>query len=146
MAARKDIYKIAKGFDKLPKNINKNGRPRKTINSVNKELEEQGIKPTTANEIKDIYLRLVNMEMTELKALVEESKQPALIRIVGKKILSDKGFDIIEKMLDRSIGRAVQQMDVTSKGESISEIDYSKLSNEALKEIINAAKGNPDTQ
>lgn len=88
------------------------GRPRKTINSVNKELEEQGIKPTTANEIKDIYLRLVNMEMTELKALVEESKQPALIRIVGKKILSDKGFDIIEKMLDRSIGRATQQINV----------------------------------
>jgi 3-methyladenine DNA glycosylase AlkD len=88
------------------------GRPRKTINSVNKELEAQGIKPTTANEIKDIYLRLVNMEMTELKALVENQKQPALIRIVGKKILSDKGFDIIEKMLDRSIGRATQQINV----------------------------------
>jgi 3-methyladenine DNA glycosylase AlkD len=91
---------------------NPNGRPRKTINSVNKELEAQGIKPTTANEIKDIYLRLVNMEMTELKALVENQKQPALIRIVGKKILSDKGFDIIEKMLDRSIGRATQQINV----------------------------------
>lgn len=91
---------------------NRNGRPRKTINSVNKELEEQGIKPTTANEIKDIYLRLVNMEMTELKALVENQKQPALIRIVGKKILSEKGFDIIEKMLDRSIGRATQQINV----------------------------------
>lgn len=109
---RKNIYKDAKGFDKLPENINKNGRPRKTINSVNKELEEQGIKPTTANEIKDIYLRLVNMEMTELKALVENQKQPALIRIVGKKILSEKGFDIIEKMLDRSIGRATQQINV----------------------------------
>ena len=91
---------------------NPNGRPRKTISSVNKELEAQGIKPTTANEIKDIYLRLVNMEMTELKALVENQKQPALIRIVGKKILSEKGFDIIEKMLDRSIGRATQQINV----------------------------------
>jgi hypothetical protein len=111
MANNKNLLK-AKGFDKLPKNINKNGRPRKTINSVNKELEEQGIKPTTANEIKDIYLRLVNMEMTELKALVENQKQPALIRIVGKKILSEKGFDIIEKMLDRSIGRATQQINV----------------------------------
>lgn len=91
---------------------NPNGRPRKTISSVNKELEEQGIKPTTANEIKDIYLRLVNMEMTELKALVENQKQPALIRIVGKKILSDKGFDIIEKMLDRSLGRPNQSIDL----------------------------------
>jgi 3-methyladenine DNA glycosylase AlkD len=100
-------YKMKKGTT-----LNPNGRPRKTISSVNKELEEQGIKPTTANEIKDIYLRLVNMEMTELKALVENQKQPALIRIVGKKILSEKGFDIIEKMLDRSIGRATQQINV----------------------------------
>ena len=112
MAARKDIYKDAKGFDKNPDNINRNGRPRKTINSVNKELEEQGIKPTTANEIKDIYLRLINMEMADLKKLVEDLKQPALIRIVGKKILSDKGFDIIDKMLDRAIGRAQQQVNI----------------------------------
>ena len=91
---------------------NPNGRPRKTINSVNKELEEQGIKPTTANEIKDIYLRLINMEMADLKVMVENQKQPALIRIIGKKILSDKGFDIIDKMLDRAIGRPTQSIDL----------------------------------
>jgi hypothetical protein len=102
-----EIHLLEKG-----ETANPNGRPRKTINSVNKELEEQGIKPTTANEIKDIYLRLVNMEMTELKALVENQKQPALIRIVGKKILSEKGFDIIEKMLDRSLGKPNQSIDI----------------------------------
>lgn len=102
-----EIHLLEKG-----ETANPNGRPRKTINSVNKELEEHGIKPTTANEIRDVYLRLINMEMTELKALVEESKQPALIRIVGKKILSDKGFDIIEKMLDRSLGRPNQSIDL----------------------------------
>ena len=101
-----EIHLLEKG-----ETANPNGRPRKTINSVNKELEEQGIKPATANEIKDIYLRLINMEMAELKSLVEDLKQPALIRIVGKKILSDKGFDIIDKMLDRAIGRAQQQIE-----------------------------------
>ena len=109
-----EIHLLEKG-----ETANPNGRPRKTINSVNKELEAQGIKPTTANEIKDIYLRLVNMEMTELKKLVEDDKHPALIRIVGKKILSEKGFDIIEKVLDRAIGKAAQQMDVTSGGNTI---------------------------
>lgn len=119
---------------------NPNGRPRKTINSVNKELEEQGIKPTTANEIKDIYLRLINMEMAELKKLVEDLKQPALIRIVGKKILSDKGFDIIDKMLDRAIGRAQQAVDVTTNGKELTQSPYdlSKLSVKALKELQNA--------
>jgi len=119
---------------------NPNGRPRKTINSVNKELEEQGIKPATANEIKDIYLRLINMEMAELKKLVEDLKQPALIRIVGKKILSDKGFDIIDKMLDRAIGKAQQAVDVTTNGKELTQSPYdlSKLSVKALKELQNA--------
>lgn len=119
---------------------NPNGRPRKTINSVNKELEEQGIKPATANEIKDIYLRLINMEMAELKSLVEDLKQPALIRIVGKKILSDKGFDIIDKMLDRAIGKAQQAVDVTTNGKELTQSPYdlSKLSVKALKELQNA--------
>jgi hypothetical protein len=130
-----EIHLLEKG-----ETANPNGRPRKTINSVNKELEEQGIKPTTANEIKDIYLRLVNMEMTELKALVENQKQPALIRIVGKKILSDKGFDIIDKMLDRAIGKAQQQVDVTTAGKELNQSPYdlSKLSVKALKELQNA--------
>jgi len=102
-----EIHLLEKG-----ETANPNGRPRKTINSVNKELEDQGIKPTTANEIKDIYLRLINMEMAELKVMVENQKQPALIRIIGKKILSDKGFDIIDKMLDRAIGRPTQSIDL----------------------------------
>jgi hypothetical protein len=119
---------------------NPNGRPRKTINSVNKELEEQGIKPTTANEIKDIYLRLVNMEMTELKALVENQKQPALIRIVGKKILSEKGFDIIEKMLDRSLGKPNQSIDIGLTEDARKEIQ----SLFPTKEEINATIGKAD--
>lgn len=125
---------------------NPNGRPRKLISQVNKDLEAAGILPATPQQIKDIYLRLINMTIPEIEERVKDLKQPALIRIVGKAILSGKGFDVIDKVLDRAIGRAVQQMDLTSNGESISEIDYSKLSNEALKEIINAAKGTPDAQ
>jgi len=130
-----EIHLLEKG-----ETANPNGRPRKTINSVNKELEEQGIKPATANEIKDIYLRLINMEMAELKSLVEDLKQPALIRIVGKKILSDKGFDIIDKMLDRAIGKAQQAVDVTTNGKELTQSPYdlSKLSVKALKELQNA--------
>jgi hypothetical protein len=90
------------------------GRPRKTINSVNKELEEQGIKPATPNDIKDIYLRLVNLKIDDIKKLVEDTEQPALIRIVGKRIFEskEKGYDIIERMLDRSIGRPNQSVEI----------------------------------
>ena len=49
---------------------------------------------------------MIQLTIPELKAKVKDSEQPALVIIVGKAILSGKGFDIIEKMLDRSIGRA----------------------------------------
>ena len=118
---------------------NPNGRPRKTINSVNKELEAQGIKPTTANEIKDIYLRLVNLKIEDIKKLVEDSEQPALIRIVGRRIIDskDKGMDIIEKVLDRAIGKPNQSIDIGLTEETRKEIQ----SLFPTKEEINATIG-----
>ena len=107
------------GFQKNPQNINRYGRPRKMIADVIAELEKQGIKAATKADIQDIYMRLINIEIPELEQIVKDPKQPVLVRIVGKNILSGKGFDIIEKMLDRSIGKAEQKTDITSKGESL---------------------------
>ena len=107
-----EIHLLEKG-----ETANPNGRPRKTISSVNKELEAQGIKPTTANEIRDIYLRLINLKIEDIKKLVEDVEQPALIRIVGRRIIEgkDKGLDIMEKILDRSIGKPQQSVDITAE-------------------------------
>ena len=103
-----------KGFDKNPQNINRNGRPRKLITDVIAQLEEQGIKPATKPDIQDIYMRLINVEIPELEQIVKDSTQPVLVRIVGKNVLSGKGFDIIEKMLDRSIGKAMNSIDLNA--------------------------------
>ena len=50
-------------------------------------------------------MRLIQLTIPELENKVKDGTQPALIRIVGKAILGGKGFDIIEKMLDRSVGK-----------------------------------------
>ena len=107
------------GFDKNPQNINKKGAPRKTINSVNQELEDRGITEATKEDIKSCYLRLINVKITELEEMSEDEKQPALTRIVAVAILSGKGFEIIEKILDRSIGKAEQKTDLTSAGKAM---------------------------
>lgn len=99
---------------------NPKGCPKKTIGAVNQQLEAEGYKEATPTEIKSCYLRLINTEIPNLEKLVKDEEQPALVRIVGKAILSGKGFDIIERMLDRSIGRAQQSMDITSGGEKLS--------------------------
>jgi len=98
---------------------NPNGRPRKLVSDVIKELDNQGIKPVTKQEIQDVYMRLINLEMPDLEAKVKDSKQPALVRIVGKAILSGKGYEVVERMLDRSIGKPDTKTDITTNGKDI---------------------------
>ena len=102
-----------KGFDKNPQNINRTGANRKLVSSVNIDLEKDGYKATTKSEITDCYMRLINCDIKKLEDMVKDSSQPALVRIVGKAILGGKGFEIIDKMLDRSIGKPNQSIDHT---------------------------------
>ena len=128
------------GFQKNPQNINRNGRPRKMIADVIAELEKQGIKAATKSDILDIYMRLINMEIPELEQKVKDPKQPALVRIVGKNILSGKGFDTIEKMLDRSIGKAEQKTDITTGGVPLNIDPFAKIrQNVGLDEKTNTS-------
>lgn len=106
---------IGKGFDKRPQNINKTGANRKTISSVNLELEKSGATEASKKDITSCYLRLIQLSIPELGAKVKDSQQPALVRIVGKAIISGKGFDVIEKVLDRGIGKPDQSVEVQSK-------------------------------
>tara|TARA_R110002110_G_scaffold48419_6_gene144356 strand:- start:102 stop:503 length:402 start_codon:yes stop_codon:yes gene_type:complete len=111
--------KDGNGFDKNPQNINRTGANRKSISSVNIELEAKGIKAASKKDILDCYLRLINIDLKELGAMVKDEEQPAMIRIVGKSIMSGKGFDVIEKVLDRGIGRPDNNVDVTTNGDSL---------------------------
>ena len=56
---------------------NPNGRPRKLVSHVIRELENMGVKPVTKQEIQDVYMRLINLEMPDLEAMVKDGKQPA---------------------------------------------------------------------
>lgn len=119
MKGDKEIYKKARGFDKNPQNINRTGANRKMVSSVIKDLRDVGVEETTSAEIKAVYLMLVNLTIAEIEEIVKDDNQPALVRIVGKEVLSGKGFDIIEKMLDRAIGKSQQSIDHTSKGDKV---------------------------
>jgi len=128
------------GFQKNPQNINRNGRPRKMIADVIAELEKQGIKAATKPDIQDIYMRMINVEIPELEQIVKDPTQPVLVRIVGKNVLSGKGFDIIEKMLDRSIGKAEQKTDITTGGVALNIDPFAKIrQNVGLDEKANTS-------
>jgi len=110
MRGRKDIYKDGKGFNVNPQNINRTGQNRKTISAVNNQLQEAGFEEATQADIVSCYLRLINIDVPELQKMIADATQPALVRIVGKAILSGKGFDVIEVMMNRAIGKAKQPL------------------------------------
>jgi len=83
-------------------------RPKKGISLVNSELKSQWYEPATKNDIELNYMNLLQLSESELKKLLEDKSKPMLIRILIKNMLSWKWFDIIERMLDRGIGKAKQ--------------------------------------
>ncbi len=91
------------------KSGNPNGRPRKWIALVNEQLRSKWFVPVTKADIEENYMSLMNLDQDTLKVLANDKKQPMLIRILIKNMLWGKGFDVIEKMLDRWIGKAMQR-------------------------------------
>jgi hypothetical protein len=125
------------GLQKNKKNINRKGRPRKLISDTIKKMEQDGIKETTVQEIKSVYLRLINHSKEDLQKVIDDKNQPALNCIVAQNIMSGKGFEVIDKMLDRAIGKATQSMDVTTGGDKINQNNLDKLSTQELKDLLN---------
>ena len=62
--------------------------------------------------------------------MIASNEQPILVRVVGKAIISGKGFDVIETMLNRTIGKAQQNIDVTSQGEKVTGFTIEVLKSE----------------
>lgn len=121
------------GFAKNPQNGNKNGRPKKWISLINAKLKEKGFEPAKKSEIEEVYLQLVNLPEENLKKLLLDKKQPMLVRIVIKNILDSKrGFDIVEKILDRAIGKPMQKMETEMKNE----ISISSNALESLNSLL----------
>ena len=106
-----------KGFDGNPQNINRKGRPR-GIPLINRQLAEKGYEPAKKSQIEEVYMQLMNLSEADLTTLGKDKKQPMLVSILIENMLGGKGFDVIEKMLDRGIGKSTIKDD---KGDSIAE-------------------------
>ncbi len=111
-----------------PQNINMNWRPRKWISAVTKELAYRWYDPATPEEIKANYMSMIQLEATELEKLLADFSKPVLVNILAKNLLSDKWFEIAEKMIDRSHGKPAQKIDWEQK------VDVS-VTDERIKEM-----------
>ena len=95
------------------------GRPPKLLSTITAELRAKGYERATSNQVADAFETLMNVPQNELADMVKDEKAPMSLRIVGKAMLTAKGWEVLQAMLDRAHGRAKQQMDVTSDGKQI---------------------------
>ena len=125
-----------KGFDKNPNNINRKGRPRRLVSSIIQDLKEKGIVQVKATDIIEAFEMLFNLESKEIAEIANNDKNPYFIRRVAKEMLSGKGFDIIERMIDRVHGKPKQATEITGRdGKDLKQlppiyITYPKLKDE----------------
>ena len=87
---------------------NPNGRPPKLLAGIVAELKAQGYERATAATVADAFETLLNVPEDVLAKMVQDKSSPMSLRIVGKAMLTAKGWEVLQAMLDRAHGKAKQ--------------------------------------
>jgi hypothetical protein len=101
---------------------NPGGRPPKLITTLITDLKKKGYDRVTSGSIIEVYEVLLNLPEGELKDIINDYNQPLSIRIIGKQLMGNKGFEAIETVLSRAQGRPKQQLEVGASSEKPLEI------------------------
>ncbi len=115
MADKFGDKKNTNGFDKNPQNINRTGENRKVISSINKELKEKGFEKATKQDVIDAYLTMVNLPYSIISDIANKNidDYPIFYKLVAKEMLGKRGMEMLEKLLDRSIGKSNQSIELS---------------------------------
>ena len=92
------------------------GRPPRLVSSVLKELQEKGHERVSKSAVRDVYEYLIGLNKEELTKLSKDKKTPMLFSVIAKEIIGKKGFEVIERMLDRAHGKASQSNEIELSG------------------------------
>ena len=95
---------------------NPKGQPRKVLSRINQELIKDGFSPASSANVIEAYNILINLTEEKIKAIITDGSYPMFLRIVAKEMLSKGGPDMIERMLDRAHGKAIQSAKVEHSG------------------------------
>lgn len=69
------------------------------------ELREAGYERVTPTMIAEAYELLLGLDEDKIKGIVTDKKHPMSLRIVAKAMLSPKGHEMLETMMNRAHGR-----------------------------------------
>lgn len=107
-------HKFKKGQSGNPK-----GRPPKLINHINEQLKSEGFTPASKSQIVEAYLLIVQLPLEKIKEIQDTSTNyPILFKLIARELIGKRGSDILEKILDRGIGRTTEIIEATVKDET----------------------------
>lgn len=112
------LANLKKGMARKGDVLNPKGRPRNTIRTMIKEFEEAGLVVPSNEEIGKMYLYIATLNEGELGKLLKNKDLPMMTRIIARGILSKKGLDVVDKIVDRAYGK-MQHIDVTTNGKDL---------------------------
>lgn len=101
-----------KWFDKNPQNINRSWRPRKQFSMILSEVESLWYKRPSHSEVVELCWLLLSLSKDDLKRVEKSDEYPMIMKIIASRLLSDKGFETVEKILDRMYGKTPPQANI----------------------------------
>ena len=90
------------------------GRPPRLLSTIVAELKAKGYQRATAGTVVEAFEMLMNVPEDVLADMVKDKSQPMSLRIVGKSMLTAKGWEVLQAMMDRAHGKAKQQVDMAA--------------------------------
>ncbi len=115
---KRQLANLKKGMAKKGDVLNPKGRPRKTIRTMIEDFEQAGLIVPSNGEIGKMYLYIATLNEEELKKLLNDKEQPMMVRIIAKGVLSKKGLDVIDRIVNRAYGQQ-QHIDITTNGKDL---------------------------
>ena len=127
---------------------NPKGRPKKFVTKVLTELQNEKGEKVSRQNIVDIYQVMLSLTKDDLVDLAKDDEKPFIYRIVAKEMLSKRGFDVIETMLNRANGKPMVLKEIkhelstsiTAVNFVSTGVDAIKSESEIIKKEINADK------
>lgn len=109
MANNKNHMKNLKPFKKWKEGWP--GRPPKTLTVVLGDLRAKGYEEVKAANVVEAYQILLGLDKDELRKVAKNQKLPAILSIVAMHMLTVRGADMLERMLDRAHGKPKQTIE-----------------------------------
>ena len=108
---------VPENLKRVPKggpSPNPKGRPRRGVSATLSALKEQGVEEVTAEQVRGVMLRLMNLPREELVRMGNDAKGvPIMDALVARALAGKDGWAALNDILDRMHGKPKQAMDLS---------------------------------